>query len=309
MDNYRWDIPRDCSMAYLLFRQHHIQFNNMYWAYLYGTATLGREAKKAKGIFESPSEYLVNLKGPNVNYSAVSCWDNWWKYFEDFEGLTRINLLLDANSYFEVYLRNIYCLAMESRPDVLLDRATIIDGFKLYKTQKHYRYSYKHDKTYLFIDNLLKLTKGDWHSRLEAFEKIFGNCPDTLKGNCDQLNEIRKIRNDVGHFFGRDKKSDDGAIRVKLDKMTQLKDDRLKKLLNVIYTSAGSIDKMLFPEFVGSYESVMFCLQCAEKNHIGLSKNRIGDIVGLARQEMGEGGYPIGREYLTKALEYFLTNS
>ena len=85
MDNYRWDIPRDCSMAYLLFRQHHIQFNNMYWAYLYGTATLGREAKKAKGIFESPSEYLVNLKGPNVNYSAVSCWDNWWKYFEDFE--------------------------------------------------------------------------------------------------------------------------------------------------------------------------------------------------------------------------------
>ena len=292
-------------MAYHLYRKHHMQFNNMYWAYLYGVATLGREAKSAKQKYNLPQEYFVNFNAQHVNYSAIESWASWWGYFEDFENLTRINLLLDANSYFEIYMRSIYCLAMESRPDVLLDRATVVDGLKLYKANQHYHYTAKREDEYIFADNLSRLTKGDWAKRIDAFNEIFGTTPLEMIKNRDELNKIRKIRNEVGHFFGRPKNNDDGTIRLSLDNITRLSDQYLKKLIGVMYECANGIDKMLFTNFIGSYESILFCLQCADKAHIPHTQNRIGDIVNIASQEMGSHGYTVNHNYLREALDHY----
>lgn len=310
--DYRWSKPWDHSIAFFRFRTYHKQLNEMYWAFYYGTAALGKDAGKVKksGI---PSMDYFNFVVDSIdhpNYEVVKDWKRWESSYKEFENLTRVNLLLDANSYFEVYLRSIYTLAMESRPDILLGRASQIDGLGLYKKLHNYHYSEKIAQEasgkYMFYNNLLELTKNDWQKRNNAFSEIFGKTPEFLSKNRKELDEIRTTRNTIGHFFGRNKTDENGEIKLPTDEMLRLADAHLKKLLDVIYRSAKAIDEYLFPSYIGSYECILFCLQYAKRNSIEVSDSNVGSIVVGATTELKKMGYTVSNKYMREAIHIYL---
>lgn len=318
---HRWEMPWDTSIAYFRFRNHHKQLNAMYWAFIYGTAALGKYTKSEERNGKSTKDFykfaIESSKCPN--YSVVEDWDIWKKSYVEFENLTRLNMLVDANSYLEVYLRSIYCLSMESRPDILLCRGKQIDGLAFYKNVDNYHYSSKivetHPEKYIFYNNLVKLTKKDWQNRIKAFGDIFGDVPDELRQNVAELEQIRKIRNNMGHFFGRKKdtkdkkgKDDEGDIKLPIssDQMLKLSEQRLKKLFGVIFQTATAIDRYLLKDFVGNYECILFCLQFAKRKGIELTKDTLHTIVNESTLELKQVGYTVSNSYMMESMRDYL---
>lgn len=74
--DYRWDKPWDHSIAFFRFRTYHKQLNEMYWAFYYGTAALGKDAGKVKKSGISSKDYF-NFAVDSIdypNYNVVKDW-------------------------------------------------------------------------------------------------------------------------------------------------------------------------------------------------------------------------------------------
>lgn len=298
MANNRWRPPRNYSISYKLFKDHHTHLNDMYWAHVPASLTIKKTVKTKKETFQKPLDFFVN-KDENDRRVADS-WEKWEKGYSDFLSLTRINLLLDINSYFEVYLKSIICLAMESRPDVLINRPSIIDGLNLLKNRQDYHF--KNIRSYMFKNQLEGMIQGDWNNRANVFEKTFGSVPEVLIRNLDQLNNVRKLRNNVGHYFGRDPLKYDGKIISAPENLISISEKQLMDTLNLMEKISSAIDKFLLFNFIGCYELVLFFVQNFDLPRND-SKSLVKPKAEILRQFLGKDGYhPIKIDYSVDVL-------
>jgi hypothetical protein len=110
-------------------------------------------------IFDPPkkAEIFTNLKDWSDSYNSF---DNW----------VNLNYIMAANSNLETYISVIVQLALESDPGLIFGASKLFDGVRLLKYPPRRKFS--------FVAEIESCTIGDWNSRANSFEKLFGKAPE-----------------------------------------------------------------------------------------------------------------------------------
>lgn len=248
----RWKNPHSNTIAYVLFRKHFTEINDVYWANYTAQITIEKEAKVA-----------IEKTGNVLDYFYISekderripkTYEEWKSQYRQFAAYTRLNTLMMLSSCFETYLRTVVGLALESKPAITLGCDSEIDGAFLLKTKTGYGDCKSNN--YLFKNIVEEITKGNWDKRISAFKKYFKEFPPEI--DTGLLEEIRKRRNEVGHFLGRDREMYEMPLIVEPIPLTGVSHSKLKEYLNVIDKAAKAIDKYLQINYIGSYDIIKY---------------------------------------------------
>jgi len=140
-------------------------------------------------------------------------------------------------------------LALDSDPGLLLGISQRLDGVEILK--------YGNAQ----INHELKITsctKGDWQSRASAFKDIFGTVPIAITDNIGELEQIRHLRNKVGHAFGRDIEEARKYGVKDILPMESLKLHVTIKYGKLLWSVAKAIDVQLLEHHVGEYQALQF---------------------------------------------------
>jgi hypothetical protein len=224
--------------------------NSIYWAYAPAfsyTQTL--YSKEVNSGVQRTTHQLFNLGGQNSERVTYNL-SHWSRHFKDFDNWTRLNALVSLSSYFEIYLSSVVSLAIESDLGILYSVPKVIDGIKIIKYGKLDNYS--------FFDKSEKVTKGEWSKRRKYFNELFGKAPNELTEFEGELEEIRILRNNVAHAFGRDIDISRSRKTFELIDIERISIDRLQKYMSIIRKVARSIDSQLLINHIGDYEIVFY---------------------------------------------------
>ncbi len=232
------------SWALRLFISHHTELNNLYWAHEPVSRYMAREMK---GQANSPAYQTLGFSGVDEGRMAPTL-ELWAEFYKGFNNWTRVSALIALSSYFEVYLKSIVSLALESDPGSSKGASRKVDGAVMLK------YGTSHS----YFEEANHVVIGDWSKRLKVYKELFGQVPPALQSLQGDLEKLRQLRNDAGHKFGRDMNEKDYRCRVKPNDMTQVGLPTLKLQLGVVEKAVRSIDSHLASQHVGSYEMVYF---------------------------------------------------
>ena len=238
----RWRYPWPRTWAYYVFKKHHTQLNEVLWAH---HSASRRAATLAHGVgLNQPAKkaFPAAIVDPARQLLPLSDWLN---YYKDFDNWTRLSGALSLASYFESYIQKVTRLALSSDPGSILGRAQAIDGALFLKAG---RFPIDLDAY------VAELTKGTWSARLASFERYFGKAPNALADNLSELDQLRILRNGVGHRFGRDIERNDYAPLAGLEEPQRLSRERLIKWLGTVEKVVGEIDARLRDAHIGAYE-------------------------------------------------------
>ncbi len=240
------------SWAWQRFKRQHTEFNDLYWAHEAASQRTLRRGRNEEG--RTAEEF--GLKGEIADRVSANLTE-WRKHYKDFGNWARLSALLAISGYFEVYLKTVASLALESDPGVTSGATQRIDGCLLLK----------HSKTYSRLGDTVQVVVGEWPARISAYRKLFQSVPEFLLQNEGELERMRRLRNEAGHTFGRS--MDEGDYRSKVDAVpvTRLSLDRLKRFLNLILGAAKAIDSHLVRNHIGAYEMVYFYHQKGNRLH------------------------------------------
>ncbi|ERM61461.1 hypothetical protein [Vibrio cyclitrophicus] len=292
----RWESRERSSWSFQVFQKHNKQLSRMYIshmaAYEFTYRTLGKTAK-----WEDKTDNYFKFKDPtHVNsFTDVKAWS---ESYNDFDNWVNLNSVMAMSSNLETYIATIIKLALESDVGLLFGASRKIDGIGIIKHGKAQPFD--------FNDKVMSCTKGDWYSRVNSYEKIFGSAPDKLKDNISSLDKIRQLRNRVGHSFGRDiemSRNHDAIDILPMDKLTREKTLEYQSLL---YGVARSIDKHLLVDYVGEYQTLYFYHNLLKtlpdtehyKNH--------GNRIVLLKKELGRfGAYKAGKNFCSELINYY----
>lgn len=127
-------------------------------------------------------------------------------------------------SYFEVYLAKTVKLALRSDPATLLQSSKAVDGVRLLRSGQLSDYK----------DEATSMTKGTWSARVNSYYKCFGYTPPELSAQISELDQLRVLRNGVGHAFGRDINEYESHLVFEPKALQRLSEKRLKKWLGIV---------------------------------------------------------------------------
>lgn len=215
----------------------------MYWSFVPTWSHahyLARHAGVAK-----PGD-VFHASGPDTRRLAASMPD----FISHFKGLAnwvRLSILLSALSYFEVYVRRIVRLSLWSDPAVQFGKSKAIDGVSWIKREL------KNDLDTLIVS----CVKGTWQSRIASLEKIFSSAPRITEEKLALLDELRILRNKVGHMYGRNE-TDDPHIFKNNTPMIKLSEEELKNQLQLIFDVAIDTDRFFLERHIGSFELLLY---------------------------------------------------
>ena len=300
MADERWISPFNSSLAYVLFMKHFTELNTIYWAHVPASNTVIKHIKQ-KSVDNPTTDFckLFVVKDEDERRLA-SDYNAWNQDYKEFLNYTRLNMLMLLSSAFETYLRTIVSLAIESKPGTVLGCPESIDGAFLLK--KDINYGMYNDKNYLFSNIIDDVCRGEWSKRVEAYEKYFGTAPTGLKGNISKLDELRRTRNEIGHYFGRKKNQYETPILMAPKEVERVSHDNLIKYMNTVHKTVKSIDEHLHITFVGSYDIIKFYFQ---EIHIDSKDLTPGIQAKNLQKHLGEKGLrTAGTEYYKNLLSY-----
>lgn len=237
----RFDLSPATTIAYSRFNKHHTELNDLYWSFV-PAYHYTRYLTKGAAPTERTQSTLV-LSGDDARRPPTTMGE-WRASIKEFSNWVRLGMVLSAVSYLEIYLREAVTLALRSDPFVVFGLPHQLDGVKLVKAGKKLP----------FDDEAKSCFTGTWHSRIANICRIFGTAPVLLQSNVAELEQIRKLRNAVGHAFGRDfggVKNDVSGFDLQSQRLSE---ERLKKWLSLIQQAAAAIDTQLSSNHIGTYE-------------------------------------------------------
>lgn len=242
----RWGHRAPHSLPYMLFKQYNQELSDYIWAndaaskYVY--TWLGKHGAawgdQARKHFRFPAHVW--------NFNTLQDWADSYKQTQNW---IYLNVVMSMSANLETFIDAIVAMAIESDPGVLLNASKSIDGTIMLKQNKHLRDTYK--------EHASTCTHGTWQARINAFKKIFGGCPPILESKHSMLESIRKMRNNVGHAFGRDiEDARNFERRTKLPQET-ISLQRVKNMLNSVFDVATGIDTYLMDNHIGEYQTIL----------------------------------------------------
>lgn len=301
MANERWNSPFNRTIAFFLFRKHFTELNDVYWAHVPASNTIEKKALEALGTTDaSPLQYF--LISDEDDRRVASTYQEWKTNYRDFSNYTRLNMIMLLSSCFETYLRTVVSLSFESKPGVLINSPDAVDGWFLLRNSK--AYGEFGSNTYQFSDVIDSICRGDWNSRAAAFEKYFGKIP-LSDAEIDELDDLRKKRNLLGHYFGREKSIYEAPLIFEPTPVQRVSHDKLIKFFRTVFQAAEKIDSYLHRNYIGSYD-IMKYFSVHSENH-GDPNATVGDQSKELQQMLGRLNLPrLSMEYYRNIVSYML---
>lgn len=173
--------------------------------------------------------------------------DAWRSFARNFENWTRLNATLALASYFEVYFSSAVRVAIQSRPGILLGVSDAVEGVALLKRSIPIN----------TVGAVTTVTKGAWGSRIASYRRLFNHVPNELVTAEKDLESLRKVRNGVGHGFGRRLREVVDATVDLVSPMETLSEERLKEWLGLVDGIVVAIDSHLGHTHIGNFETVV----------------------------------------------------
>jgi hypothetical protein len=284
----------DVTMAFRRFKRHHTELNNLYWTWAPCEKIALRNVDGADGSIMADVHF--SYTGDDSRRVAVPI-QQWKDQLKDYANWTRLNVIMAASSYFEVYLQTVVSLSILSRPGVLWGLGGVIDGA-----------SFIREKDERFLEDLQKgaipCVRGEWPKRASAFKKMFGELPATLDQNLGDLDRLRKLRNGIGHSFGRSLDSITYRVDLPDKPMERLSEKRMKKYLGIIMDVAANIDAFLLTNFIGCYELLYYYHKYVYPQYnVGIYMTKTRFLRKSVIQVMGEPH--IGNDYLDGLVNFY----
>lgn len=232
------------TWAYRLFRYHHIQLNKIYWSYAPVARDALQRAHAEDPLVETKDFFSFHTADDLRVPHPLSKWEDAFKQSQTW---IRSSLVLVIASILEVYIRTVVSLALESDPGLLIGSQGVVDGVRLLKS----------DASYSYLKHGEECATGQWQSRLDKYQRLFGTVPQDLKDSLNELEQLRKFRNGVGHTFGRDQGEYKSRLDVKPKELASLSEQRLKKWLGLAEKVVKAVDLHLGAH-IGEYETIYF---------------------------------------------------
>lgn len=286
----RWQAFEQSTWSYQLFSQYDDQLGVMLTAQQNASKftykTLGRNGTKPQDSAESAlgtGDRFLN------SFNDITHWSN---VYGDFANWTHLNAALACASNLETYMVGVIDLAIRSAPASLFGTKHALDGSVLLKYGA---------PTFDTKDYIISCTKGDWSKRLEALEKIFGPLPLELRHQHASLERLRKLRNNVGHAFGRNIENAQYHGLRELQPMERLSQKSLYSTMRACRKFAKVLDDFLLNEYVGDFEVIRFL----SAHHNDVTGGTLGERVMALKKAIGATGQPRGKVYLKGLLTYW----
>ena len=297
----RWSTPFEHSLPYRLFIKHFTEMNKNYWASTPAATTIEKISDKfSKKEGSSPVDFFYIQKDDERRLAQT--FQEWKKDYREFQNYTRINLIVSLCSCFEVYLRGILSLSLESRPGIVFGDKDAFDGARLLKYKMELM-EYN-NTTYPFYKYIEEIVVGQWNKRVIRYKEIFGNIPKILDSNLGDLEKLIILRNNIAHYFGRDKKVYENPILFEKEPIIRVSHERLLKYFKLIYDVVDSIDTHLYKNYVGSYD----ILKCyvLPKREIENKNMAVGETAKWLQKLIGHGLLmPVGAQYYKDLMKYY----
>lgn len=244
----RWIPNEKSTWVFQIFQKYNDELEKNLEAFYPATKKIYSTLKKdsAKWNDAVSNHFEIDIKKKEV-FNDLKDWSN---SFNQFDNWVNLNTIMAISANFETYFASVISLSLQSNPGVLFGVSKMIDGVSILKNGK----SSKLD----FESQITSCTKGDWSSRISAFEKIYGFVPDILTRNISSLEQIRKLRNKVGHSFGRDiEEARDHTIK-KIIPTENISRERTLKYQKLLWSTAKSIDVYLLENHIGTFQALNF---------------------------------------------------
>lgn len=283
----RWVSNEKYTWAFQVFKKHHTYLNSLLWSHIHPSEYVTKTAKSQKADIHT----LFNVKADDQR-TIKKEFKDWIINYQEFNNWTRLNCLMSLSSYFEIYLTTVISMALESDPGQLYSATKKIDGALLLK----YSADYSHE------DLTKQCTMGQWSKRISGYKALFNYIPSQLKSNEGDLEKMRKLRNNIGHAFGRDieKSREKGVKQIKSIETLSL--NQLKKYLNAVYQVAIGIDEHLLKNHIGAYETI-YCFH--KLKAIFSSKHLSAERADAIKKKLGVDGPGISKAYSVKLVDYY----
>jgi len=292
----RWKSREPSSWAFQVFQKHNRELSKMFISHIaahsYTYKKLGESAKWEDSVTE---HFTFDDSSHENSFQNLK---NWSESFESFDNWVNLNSVMAMSSNLETYIATIIKLALESDVGILYRTPRKIDGVSLLK--------FGNSQPFDFEEKVISCTKGDWGSRISAYEKIFGKVPDALRNNISDLEKIRKMRNRVGHSFGRDIEKSRNHDAIDIMPIEKLRRDKTLEYQSLIYGIAKDIDRHLHIAHVGEYQTLYFFHNLIKKlpdtPHYRNKKVR----VNLLKKEIGRfGAYSAGKNFCSELIAHY----
>ena len=242
----RW-VPHDrTTWPFQIFQKYNDELHRILNTHFVSTAYLYHSLKDAGAQWEDHPSKFFDPKGRDFElYGNMHEWAGWHNLFDNWATLSRI---LTICSTIETYLASVVALAIESDPGLAVGVSRAIDGAAVLKWQTR--------KGFNVGSHVEACVKGDWSARLDAFDKLFGACPEEYRAAHSCLEELRNIRNRFGHAFGRE--IDEARIHgvLTLKHMERVSRERANRLWKETFNALRAVDRFLLDTHIGDFEIV-----------------------------------------------------
>lgn len=286
----RWTCWFGRTWVYRLFARHQTELNNFYWSSVVAAKYAEKHARLAHEGDETAAHF--SLTGADTHRYPPTVGE-WKRLFREQRNWARLSAVMALNSYLEIYLQGVVALALESDPGLLYRAPGSVDGVVILKRAPDYG----------FRERTVSLVKHDWSKRVSEYRNLFGSVPSDLTASIGQLEDLRRLRNGVGHAFGRDVRDFSSSITIAGKPLQRVAEPRLQRFLGVVERVAVAIDDHLRSAHIGAYEILRFIHErprrpgLSERAHV----RRLKDEIGAAEL----GSLP-GVGYIGAARKYYL---
>lgn len=288
----RWGHIHAHTWPFQVYKQYNEELSRFIWASeaasQYTHKTLAREGA------EDDDEITKFFPLPAHRIATMKDIKGWSSVYNDSQNWMRLNCIMAMSSNLETFFASIVALAIESNPGILLGASKKIDGGELLKAGGLEKKSYDR-----YIE---ACSSGLWPSRLSTFKKLFGNAPDSYSNNIKTLERIGKMRNKLGHAFGRDiDESRNFTINTKLA-TDRIQFKTLIKYLEMAYNIVSDIDAYLLDNHIGEFQAIV----AYHKNYGTYSKLATdADRVAAFKRYYGAIDQSIGKVFCKGVVTYY----
>lgn len=240
----RWIPHEKSTWAYQIFKKYDEQIKKNIWAFQPIPEFVYKTLKSTGAKWgDLPSTYMKFLNGKFLIYKDLK---EWAKSFNDFTKWAKLNTLMAISSNFETFLDNVITLSILSDPGVVVGASKSIDGMFLIKNGSTRNYDLKGIVT--------NCVKGDWNSRWMNIHKLFPNIPDTISKSTSDLEYLRKIRNDIGHSYGRNLEETREITKKAILPFHNVDIQKVNKIQNLVRKIAKEVDLYLLNNHIGEFQ-------------------------------------------------------
>jgi len=279
------------TWSYRRFRQHQTEINQLYWSFAPSAGYSDYIARHA--MAGSTTAAVFQASGPDA-HRIPSTIEEWRASFKDFNNWVRMASALSAASYLELYLRSVITTALLADPLCRFGKPLLMDGVVWLKHGLH--------------DDIAELVRncliGEWPRRAAEYEKLFKFVPAEITGNIDDLDRIRKLRNIVGHAFGRRLDVLDDRLTGGLGDRERLSENRFKKWLGLIEKTAKSVDIHLGKAHIQEFETIWHFHRWRMKPR-SPSERGYTEPRAFSRELHQQLGKTPGQEFCRQLIEYY----